>query len=391
MADIEYARYTSEILNDLPHWFNERKHSGTSKSARYLNIAGLELDDADYVLNYAYEQCYIDTIDIKQMDFCYKSIIPMPYLSSNIKQVKALNTVLYRAKDLKEFFGIDRHGITDKNLHSFESYYIDELRNIIYVRQDFNADAINVDGKITLVFDNDEITLKLVPHHIWNYLDEMGELVACKRLYKESNVEYKKRIADVFKNKANSAREGLINGIARELSIRRILSWKDPTRDIELQDNMIVLNSIKVNGEYYPKTNIFISDMGTVVLRPTEEISVLEDWPEITYVYGLEMHEFHAARETDYVFGKNAFSVDNTNHMVPKDIKLYNELYTVEEKPKDKLIEYIGKLNSESPIFWNDFHWNEHYWDQNEPDVSGVGFIPHLYNGSIRGFKKYNG
>ena len=53
--------------------------------------------------------------------------------------------------------------------------------------------------------------------------------------------------------------------------------------------------------------------------------------------------------------------------------------------------QYIDILNSESPIFWDDFHWNEHYWDQNEKDVSGVGYIPHLYDGSIQGFKNYKG
>ena len=73
------------------------------------------------------------------------------------------------------------------------------------------------------------------------------------------------------------------------------------------------------------------------------------------------------------------------------DIKLYNELFTVEGKPKTKLKQYIDILNSESPKFWDNFHLNEHYWDQNKSNVSGVGYIPHLYDGSIRGFKNYKG
>ena len=87
----------------------------------------------------------------------------------------------------------------------------------------------------------------------------------------------------------------------------------------------------------------------------------------VSYRYGLEMHQLY-----------------NRN-----DIKLYNELFTIEGKPKTKLKQYINILNSESPIFWDNFHWNEHYWNQNEADVSGVGYIPNLYDGSIRGFKNY--
>jgi hypothetical protein len=388
MADLSFSKHTKYILDDLPHWFHIRKHCKDSIGARYLNIAGLELDDARYALDWAYNQCYIDTCDIRQVDFCYKAIIPMPYVSTDIVQVKSLNQVLYKAPSIKDFFGIDRHGITDVNLHSFNSYYIDDLRNIIYVRQRFNVDALNDNGKITIVFNNNEITLKLVPHQVWNYFDEIGSLVSCTRLPEEPNIEYKNRILDVFKNYANASRDGLINGIARELAIRTTLNWADTTRALELNDSMIVLNSIKVNGEFYPREYIYLDDTNTVVLKP---IDGLEPNLEVTYVHGLEMHEFCNIKQNQYTFGDTELSFINTNHTQPLDTKFYNELYTVEEKPKQKLLDYINQINSESPIFWNDFHWNEHYWDQNEAEVSGVGFIPHLYNGSIRGFKNYHG
>jgi hypothetical protein len=388
MADLSFSKHTKYILDDLPHWFHIRKHCKDSIGARYLNIAGLELDDARYALDWAYNQCYIDTCDIRQVDFCYKAIIPMPYVSSDIVQVKSLNQVLYKAETIKDFFGIDRHGITDVNLHSFNSYYIDDLRNIIYVRQRFNVDALNDNGKITLVFNNTSITLKLLPHQVWNYFDEIGSLVSCPRLPEEPNIEYKNRIIDVFKNYANASRDGLINGIARELAIRTTLIWADTTRALELNDSMIVLNSIKVNGEFYPEEYIYLDDTNAVVLKPMDN---LEPNLEVTYVHGLEMHEFCNIKENQYTFGEKELNFINTNHTKPSDTKFYNELYTVEEKPKQKLLDYINQINSESPIFWDDFHWNEHYWDQNEAEVSGVGFIPHLYNGSIRGFKNYHG
>lgn len=366
MAKLPYAEHTNILLEKLPYWFSSRKKSEDSNGANYLNIMGMELDDALFTIDYAYKQCYIDTVDIKQVDFCYKAIIPMPFSVYNIEAVYANNTLLYEAKTIKEFFGVNLQGIENKPLHSFENYYIDYEHNIIYVRNKFNADAVNNDGKIQIKYKNEDWPriIPLVPHKVWNYLDELGALVSCPRIFEEPNIEYQKRIKDVFKNPANASKNGLINGIARELGIRRILYWNDITKDIELNDPMIVLNSIKVDGNYYSQDNIYFTASGSVLLKPTDN---LKNNCEITYVYGLEMHQLW-----------------NTD-----DTKLQNELFTVEGKPKQKIEQYIKVLESESPIFWDYFHWNEHYWDQNEENINGIGYIEHLYDGSIRGFKKF--
>ena len=365
MADLRFAKHTAAILDALPYWFKIRKESKNSIGARFLNICGLELDDARYVIEYAYRQCYINKADISQVDFCYKAIVPMPFKVSELDSVFANNTGLIKTTDIKQFFGIDQN-IHNKNLHSFEFYYLDVKRNIIYVRQKFNADAINNNGKITLNFKNNEsIKMPLIPHPVWNFFDELGALVSCPRLFEEPNIEYKKRILDVFENKANASRDGLINGIGRELAIRRNIIWENSFRDLELEDAMIVLNSIKINGEFVDPKKVFLTTGGTVLIKAYNSKKPLK----VTYVYGLEMHQLHNR----------------------DDIKLYNELFTVEGKAKNTLKKYIDILNSESPIFWDSFHWNEHYWDQNEKDVSGVGFIPHLYDGSIKGFRNYKG
>ena len=366
MGDLIFARHTNAILNALPYWFKIRKESKDSIGARFLNICGLELDDARYIIDYAYKQCYIGKCDIRQVDFCYKAIIPMPLKLSEVTSVYANSVGLWKAKTVKEFFGIDINGIRDKSLHSFESYFADEKRNIIYVRQKFNADAINDNGKIKLVFKDKEYTIRLIPHQVWNFFDELGALVSCPRLPEEPNFEYKKRIMDVFTNPAGASMPGLINGIGRELALRRTIQWDNPLHDLELEDSMVVLNSITVNGAIIDKKRVFLTESGTVLIKAFEE---KPDAKKIivSYVHGLEMHQ---------LWNRN-------------DVKLYNELFTIEGKPKTKLMQYIDILNSESPVFWDDFHWNEHYWDQNESNVSGYGHIPNLYDGSINGFKKY--
>ena len=375
MADLRFAKHTAAILDALPYWFKIRKQSEDSIGARFLNVAGLELDDARYVLEYAYQQCYIDTADITQVDFCYKTIVPMPLKVSNLETVFANRTGLIKATSIKQFFGIDQN-MRNSGMHSFEFYYVDEKRNIIYVRQKFNADAVHDNGKITLNFkDGTSYVRELIPHPVWNFFDELGALVSCPRLFEEPNVEYKKRILDVFENKANATRDGLINGIGRELATRRNLVWATPGNDLELEDAMIVLNSIKINGEPVDPKQVFLTAAGTVLIKAhltQADLLQCNGIVNVTYVYGLEMHQLHNR----------------------EDIKLYNELFTVEGKAKNTLKRYIEILNSESPIFWDNFHWNEHYWDQNEETVSGLGLIPHLYDASylgFRGWKSRNG
>ena len=38
---------------------------------------------------------------------------------------------------------------------------------------------------------DEEYILKLIPHHVWNFFDELGALVSCPRLWQEPNIEYK--------------------------------------------------------------------------------------------------------------------------------------------------------------------------------------------------------
>lgn len=366
MSELRFAKYTNLILNALPHWFKMRKGSADSIGARFLNIAGLKLDDMRFVLDYAYRQCYMNTIDIDQVDFCYKAIIPMPLKASNITNVLAYGITLKKADNLKEFFGIDQN-IKTKNLNALNTYFVDEKRNIVYVRNKFNVDATYSNGCLEFVIDNKTYKQELIPHHVWNFFDEFGLLLCCPRIPEEPNVEYKKRIEDVFKNPANASRNGLINGIARELGLRRNLLWKNPKLDLELTDAMIVLNSIKVNGEYFDLSKIFITESGTVMLKGDSNSDLTIS--DVSYAYGLEMHK---------LWNKD-------------DTKLQNEIFTIDNKPKSELKHYIDIMNAECPIFWNNFKWNEHYWDPNNYEISGYGTIPTLLDGSIQGFKNYKG
>ena len=363
--ELKFAMYTKLILESLPHWFKMRKESDESLGVRFLNICGLNLDDIYYVLDYAYKQCYIDTADIYQADFCYKAIVAMPFKTADIKQIKANSIGLKKAETLKEFFGIDLNDVTDRILYTQDLYYIDTDRNIIYVRQKYNADALHDNGKITVFYNNDDIKeYDLIPHQIWNYFDEFGALLSCPRIPEESNQDYKKRIIDVFKNPAGASLPGLINGIGRELALRQDIIWKNPKEDLELLTPMIVLNSIRDDKGQIPYERILISEYGSVVIKgdpyADKEITV-------SYVHGLEMHQ---------VWNKD-------------DIVMKNDLFTVDNVAKDYLKQLTAVVNAVAPLFWDDFKWNEHYWNPNEKEISGTGYIPNLLDASMKGFENY--
>jgi hypothetical protein len=57
------------------------------------------------------------------------------------------------------------------------------------------------------------------PKPVFNELDYHGSILGLQRLPEEKNALYKKRLLDVYVNKANASYTGLINGITRELGI----------------------------------------------------------------------------------------------------------------------------------------------------------------------------
>lgn len=76
----------------------------------------------------------------------------------------------------------------------------------------------------------------VIPHPVFNELDSHGLLLALPRIEEERNASYKQRLLDVYVNPASSTRQGLINGITRELGLK-------------IQDAIIVSNDLDINGD----------------------------------------------------------------------------------------------------------------------------------------------
>ena len=365
--DIKYAKYTERIRQKLAFWLQMKKQPGDSLGLQFLNFFGLQLDDIKNILEYAYKQISITTADITFTDIVYKVILPTYYKIENIESINTKSFILNKKEKLFDFFGLEyNYNLIDQNLNNPDYYYIDKDKKIIYVREQYDITEKYPNGQITIKRKDGELeTFELSLHHVWNYFDEFGALLSCPRLYGEKNYDYKERILDVFKNPANSTKIGLMNGISRELGIRKHKTWIDTSEDYIIKDAMVIANQIKVNNILIPEDEVFITPEGYLVLKA---INTKEE-AEVSYVSGLEIKAL----------------TDRSNN------KFNNETLKANGMPTDLMLKYIKNIKDNSSILWDDFKYNESAWvkDTEEYNVDTFGFKPATYDSDIKGFTRY--
>lgn len=362
-----FSKYTEKIKAMLPFWFSMKKKPNESVGLSFLHIFGLELDDIEKILTYAQRQYYIDTADIHMQDIVYKANLPAGCSIDKIQGVYSGEDALIEVKTLYEFYLIeDRIKELHHNLNQLNIYFLDPNNKVIFVRKPYNATYSNPNGHITVNYDGDMVEISMSMHHVWNFFDEFGAIVGCKRLYGESNLSYKYRILDVFRHPANSTLTGLANGIARELNIREHKIWSNTTEDFIINDNMVIIDTILVNG--LPPNNIYINADERIVLlgdklNPSESC-------EVTYIRSLNIAPLNACHYNNEVS---------------------NELFKSDGTPTTTMLEYIEQIKSESSILWNDFIYNDAMWIKDSEEYYGnhFAFVPYRLDANIGGFAKY--
>lgn len=365
---MELYNKTYDIMKSLPYWFSLRKKENAD-GLRLLNITGKEFNFIDSILKYAYGQCYINSVDLNATDIVYKIILPVIYNSNDIQKIYSSNTEVKITDSLSEFLGVhqDEYYYTDAN--PMDICYIDYTNNIIYFRNNYDADEENIYGKINIDIMIDKVKTKFVytmhTHKIWNALDDYGHLLCETRYTWETNKYYINRIKDVFKNYANSSKEGFANGLARDLYLRHEEVWEDGSTDYIITRPMVLLNFIKVDGVKLPLDNVYISKEGNVILLKNDNYK--NKRRIVSYISGLEIHQ---------LFNK-------------KDVKLMNELYNPDGTATNLLKYYCNLLQNRVPTFWGNFKWDEGYWNTSDEDVGSQGYIPNISDSKISGFKNY--
>lgn len=360
-----------KIQKKLPTWFKMRKDD-TTVGARFLNVMGLSLDDVEELLQYAYMQQFLPTADLDQVDIVYKATIPTINTSVQF-DFKSEYFELQQATTLQQFLtSLQTDKLNHKEIFYDHPYYIDYERNLVYVRRPYDKNVDYPEGKLdmTITDSNGKIlmhqVLKLNLHHIWNFFDEFGLLLATPRLYGETNREYKRRILDVFRRPANSSERGLYNGIARELGLIKEVTWHDGGEDYVIRDARVKWDSIFVDNEVFPESLIIQDTSGRTILSGD---GFYEGQPRtISYIAGVTMHELHNK----------------------EDLAFQSELFDIDGRGSAVLQYYVDIINSKVPIMWNHFVWGVGFWDVANPDMSGYGFVPTFYDADISNWKRYN-
>jgi hypothetical protein len=192
-------RVTQKILNKLPQWMKMRTDEN-SVGAQFLNVFGLEFEEIEEYLDEQLNSAYITTAKLSDLDWIYKTV-GVPIKLEDIILVTADGNTLIESYNVKSFYNS-----SDTNI-----YIIDYTTKTIYYRNKYTDISISINNVV--------FPLEQELHHVWNVFDEFGLLLGIKRLYQETNYNFRIRILDVFKRPGNTSKEGLKNSIARDLGI----------------------------------------------------------------------------------------------------------------------------------------------------------------------------
>lgn len=367
MKESNFARYTEKIRSMLPFWFEMKKNPDKSIGIEFLNIFGMELDEIEEMLLYASKQMYIESADEEFVDLVYKALLPSNFNINNISMVYTNQLILERSCDLYTFFGIKKNEKNlENNIKQPDYYFIDEKKKVIYVREAYDKEEDLPFGKIKIKCSDKEFLFELSLHHVWNFFDEFGSLVGCFRLKEEKNHDYKLRILDVFKNPANSTKQGLANGIARELGIREVKEWKNMGEDFIISEKMVMINTISIDNNLIDLDDVYITSTGEILLKGNPDKK--NQSAVISFIKNIEMYQL----------------VDINNK------KLNIELYNSDATPTSLLIDYVKKIKDDTSTFWNDFRYDEDIWVREDEDYdNSFSFLPTFLDSNIKGFSKY--
>lgn len=211
-------KFTRNLMAKFPSWMRMAKDP-ESVGAKFLDVFGITFEEFEEELSYTSNNLYIGSADIDLVDILYRvPLIGEEVLDFNIENINVT---------IKHFQG-ERESVS----------VVDRVRHLYSRKANLPVGLINrEDGHLYLRVDRSHIENPLEPfeyveinqarhytienHHVWNAFDEFGFLLGLNRLPLETNESFRTRILDVFKNPGGSTKEGIINGLARELGISR--------------------------------------------------------------------------------------------------------------------------------------------------------------------------
>ncbi|MFE4029154.1 hypothetical protein ACFX4N_23655 [Priestia sp. YIM B13551] len=227
-------KHTTSMMSMLPQWMKMAKDPA-SVGANFLNAFGVELAEMEQYIEQAWNNMYIGTADLKTADYCYK----IPLALRDVVDVSSLNLhvrIVFNGVRI-DCMPVDTLRLFFENDEN--SYMIDTVEGFVYIKVRNYYMQDNIFHPFDAIEVGDTLHYEYMLHQIWNVFDEFGMLLGIYRLPGERNEAFKNRILDVFKNPGGATKQGLINGISRELGIQ-----SDQVKIGALTDNAYVQSTL---------------------------------------------------------------------------------------------------------------------------------------------------
>jgi len=225
------------ILSRFPTWtalYEDSLEKATpelstpiSTGAKFLNsLIGEHLDELDAELDLNSINFYISTADEDLVDWLYVTY------NAPAAAIEVLGDSVPLARS-----------------SSIESFYLNKKTDYIYYHNISDNQIITLKKFENLTIDGQSFDQKVLL--FFNIFDEFGARVGLRRLYLESNENYKKRILDVYQNIPSVDKEGVKRTLRRELDIWRAYGATPDSNYLGATPEILELEDIESSTPYF--------------------------------------------------------------------------------------------------------------------------------------------
>jgi hypothetical protein len=339
-----YSSYTQRTVGDeFPLWTFIRQ-SRESNGQRFMNFLAMQLEVAEDDITDIKTQKFLPLLNTKIIDWVY--VYELPSIApGDTTTFRSAGKDVPLLPDLRSFFynKLGAGGVVDtKNRRMYSQYRFEPLE-------------VTVNGSA--------FTAMPIPHHIWNPFDEFGLLAGVERLHLETNANYKDRILDAFRYQANSSDLGLTHAISREMNLIKRFTWNNDTKNLRIRGKGIDPRTLRLDGQKLAPQMYDLQPDGSIILFSMNS-GVKHT---VSFIQGIKKHELHD----------------------PDDEELHSIMYQPDGQATSTLENWVAYINQVAPIMWGKFNWDEGFWDTIDPSLTGLGYLPNMWDSDIEVWKNY--
>ena len=127
-----FSEVTNKIQEKLPYWFKKMRTDNDSIGAQFLNVFGLQIEDVEYITEYAYNQTNIRDLDVNQINMVYKFFIPHSINNKYDILVNSYNHILTEVHTLEEFF-VELYSNSDNSEVDYKDPFFIVVRKVLEI------------------------------------------------------------------------------------------------------------------------------------------------------------------------------------------------------------------------------------------------------------------